>query len=214
MLFYYAKLLISGLILQHIYVILNTDQEVIFMIQPQNITQYFIDNFIKHGDIAVDATAGNGNDTVKLCSAVGKTGHVYAFDIQKCAIENTEKKLAKSDFENATLVHDSHSRMDEYVRKKIKAVIFNLGYLPGGDHSLCTLPETTIEAVEKSLSLLCDDGFVAITVYYGKNSGTKEKDAVMDYFKNLDYKKYTVTVHDFYNRPNNPPLTVIITKNT
>ena len=103
--------------------------------------------------------------------------------------------------------------MDKYVSESVKCVIFNLGYLPGGDHNLQTKKETTICAIEKSLDILSDKGFISVCVYYGKNSGTEEKEAVMEYLKGLDHKKYTVLVLDFFNRPNNPPLNVIITKN-
>ena len=183
------------------------------MIQPQHITEYYIKHFVRSGDTAVDATMGNGNDTLKLCRAVGETGKVYAFDIQESAIDSTRKKLSDENISNAKLILDSHSNIDKYIKEKVSCVIFNLGYLPGGDHSVCTKGETSIEAIEKSLSLISDEGFVSVTVYYGKNSGTEEKDAVMKYLKTIDHKKYTVTVHDFFNRPNNPPITVIITKN-
>ena len=183
------------------------------MLQPQNITEYFINNYISTGNLAVDATAGNGNDTLKLCKAVGKNGRVVAFDIQKIALDNTKKLLLENGFENASLIQDSHSNMDKYISENVKAVIFNLGYLPGGDHRVQTKKDTTIEAIKKSLELVADDGFVCVSIYYGKNSGTEEKTAVMEYLKKIDYKKYTVLVCDFYNRPNNPPLTVVITKN-
>ena len=182
------------------------------MIQPQHITEFFI-NRITPGTIAVDATAGNGNDTLKLCRAVGEKGLVYAFDIQEDALKNTANKLTKNDFSNAKLILDSHSNIDKYIKDTVSAVIFNLGYLPGGDHSISTRYETSIEAIEKSLALISDLGFVSITVYYGKNSGTLEKEEVFKYLKTIDHKKYTVTVHDLFNRPNNPPITVIITKN-
>ncbi len=182
------------------------------MLQPQDITDFFIKTYIKPGDTVVDATAGNGNDTLKLCKAVGINGKVIAFDIQEKALEETQKKLNKNSFSNAELILDSHSEMDKYVSGPLRAVIFNLGYLPGGDHLLCTKAETTIEAIKKSLVLMSNEGFVSVTVYYGKNSGPREKEAVMEFLKQLDYKEYTVTVHDFFNRPNNPPITVIITK--
>ena len=67
--------------------------------------------------------------------------------------------------------------------------------------------------ITKSLDLISDNGFISITVYYGKNSGTEEKDEVMEFLKNIDHKKFTVMTFDFHNRPNNPPITVIITKN-
>ncbi|MBR5507284.1 MAG: SAM-dependent methyltransferase [Clostridia bacterium] len=183
------------------------------MLQPQHITEYYIQNHINPGDIAIDATMGNGNDTLKLCKAVGDTGRVYAFDIQQSAIDSTGKKLSEENISNAELILDSHIFMDKYVNEKVSCVLFNLGYLPGGDHSICTKSDTSIEAIEKSLSLISEKGFVSVTVYYGKNSGTEEKEAVMEYLKTLDHKKYTVVTHDFFNRPNNPPITVIITKN-
>jgi len=183
------------------------------MLQPQHITEYFIENFIKDGDTVIDATAGNGNDTLKLCNAVGKSGKVYAFDIQDKALKETNRRLSEIKLQNFELICDSHSNLDTYVKDKVKAVVFNLGYLPGGDHKLQTKANTTIEAIDKSLEILENDGFISVTVYYGKNSGTEEKEAVMHYFKTLDHKNYTVTIHDFYNRPNNPPITVIITKN-
>jgi dsDNA-specific endonuclease/ATPase MutS2 len=183
------------------------------MLQPQDITNFLIENYLAEGDIAIDATAGNGNDTLKLCRKVGKEGKVFSFDIQDKAIEETKKLIFESGFSNAEIIKDSHEFMDKYINEKVKAVIFNLGYLPGGDHRVQTKGETTIEAIKKSLDLLCADGFIAIMIYYGKNSGTEEKLKVMEFLKELDHKKYTVTIHDFYNRPNNPPITAVITKN-
>lgn len=182
------------------------------MIQPQNITEYYI-NMLPLGGNVIDATAGNGFDTLKLCRGVGEKGKVYAFDIQKSALSETERKLIEQGFSNATLICDSHSELDKYVTEPVDGVVFNLGYLPGGDHSLQTKSETTIEAIKKSLILLKNTGFISVTVYYGKNSGTEEKKGVMEFLKTLDYKKYTVLTHEFHNRPNNPPITVIITKN-
>lgn len=183
------------------------------MLQPQDITNFLIENYLAKGDIAIDATAGNGNDTLKLCRKVGESGKVFAFDIQDKAIEETKKLIFESGFSNAEIIKDSHEFMDKYINEKVKAVIFNLGYLPGGDHKVQTKGETTIEAIKKSLDLLCTDGFIAIMIYYGKNSGTEEKLKVMEFLKDLDHKKYTVTIHDFYNRPNNPAITALITKN-
>lgn len=183
------------------------------MYHPKDITEFFINNFLTKDSVVIDATAGNGNDTLKLLQKIGENGKVFAFDIQKDALKNTEILLREHGFSNYELILDSHSQIDKYIRVPVSCVIFNLGYLPRGDHSICTHADTTITAIKKSLNLLADKGFISITVYYGKNSGTEEKISVMEYLKTLDHKKYTVTVHDFYNRPNNPPLTVIITKN-
>ena len=49
-----------------------------------------------NGDIVVDGTVGNGNDTVFLAKLVGPTGKVYGFDIQKEAIERTKNGCKKN----------------------------------------------------------------------------------------------------------------------
>ncbi len=183
------------------------------MLQPQDITNFLIENYINEGDTVIDATAGNGNDTIKLCKKVGKSGKVYAFDIQDKAIEETKRKVLENGFLNAEIIKDSHEFMNNYVNEKVKAVIFNLGYLPGGDHKVHTKGETTIVAIKKAIDLICHDGFIAIMIYHGKNSGTKEKKAVTEFLKTIDHKKYTVTLHDFFNRPNNPPITAVIKMN-
>ena len=86
------------------------------MLQPQNITEYFIKNYVKSGDTAIDATAGNGNDTLKLAKSVGQDGKVYAFDIQEKAVENTKNLMAENGIENAEIILASHEKMDEYVK--------------------------------------------------------------------------------------------------
>ena len=155
------------------------------MFQPKNITEYYISQYIVEGDTVVDATAGNGNDTLKLCSAVGERGLVYAFDIQKEALNSTKNKLIDANMTNFKLIQSCHSVMDNYISAPVKAVVFNLGYLPGGDHSIHTTADTTVKAINKSLALLTKDGFVSVSIYYGKNSGTDEKENVLSVFRSL-----------------------------
>lgn len=178
-----------------------------------HISHDLVSQVVKPGDIVVDATMGNGNDTLFLAGLVGETGKVYAFDVQQLALDNTRKRLAEAGvLERAELILDGHQNMDKYVPKGAKTVMFNLGYLPKGDHSLGTRAETTIEAIEKSMSLLCKEGILMIVVYYGGDSGFDEKNAVMEYFKTIDCKKYSVLVHDFVNQINCPPIAVCIEK--
>jgi predicted methyltransferase len=177
------------------------------------ISHDLVSRVVGKGDIVVDATMGNGNDTLFLSRLVGKEGRVYSFDIQPSAIENTKKRLEEADcLDNTSLIMDGHQNIDQYVLPGIKAVMFNLGYLPKGDHHLGTRAETTIEATNKCLSLLCKDGIVMIVIYYGGDSGFVEKDAVLDYVKGLDCKKYSVLVHEFANQINCPPIAVCIEK--
>lgn len=172
-----------------------------------------LEKLIKLGDTVVDATAGNGYDTAFLSNLVGDTGKVYAFDIQKQALEKTELRLQELNLKSRVrLINDGHQNMDKYVTEEVRTVVFNLGYLPGGNHSIGTIADTTIEAIEKALKLIVKNGLVCIVVYYGGDSGFDEKNAVMEYIKNIDCKSYTVAKTEFVNQINCPPILVCIEK--
>lgn len=169
---------------------------------------------IKEGAYCIDATAGNGKDTLFLAELVGDTGHVLAMDIQLDAIRETEERLKKFQMEHrVTVVLDGHEKMKNYAKPGIvDAVVFNLGYLPGGNHMVATRADTTILALEQALELLRPLGSIFIAIYHGGDTGFAERDAVLEWLKELDYKRYTVLLTDFYNRPNYPPLAVQIIK--
>lgn len=167
---------------------------------------------IKTGDTVVDATAGRGRDTLLLSRLVGEAGKVFAFDIQQEAIDSTRALLEENSRRNVTLILDSHHKMKDYV-KSAKAVVFNLGFLPGGDHSIFSHGETSIKAIESALDILDTNGFISLCVYHGGDTGFEERDTVLGYLEGLDQKKYTVMLQSFHNRQGYPPLFLIIEKN-
>ena len=172
---------------------------------------HILEEYIQEGDVCIDATAGNGNDTVFLCEKVGKMGKVYAFDIQKQALEQTKQSLEEHGYlDRAKLILDGHQNMPDYVETEVSTIIFNFGYLPGGDHSIATKCDTSLSAIEKGLKLLKKGGVMNLCVYSGKETGYEEKEAILSYLKTLDSKKWLVIVHDFFNRRNDPPLPVFI----
>lgn len=182
------------------------------------ITQYCherIKQMIKNPFLCIDATAGTGKDTAFLAALVGEKGRVISMDIQEMAIEQTKLRLAKEQLsDRVEVVLDSHAHMDRYAQEgSVSLIVFNLGYLPGGDHSLSTKAETTIEALEKGLALLCEGGMISLLIYSGGDSGFEEKNQVLAWLRELRADKYTVLVEAFYNKPNNPPLPVYILKN-
>lgn len=178
-----------------------------------NISHELVSKVVQPGDIVVDATMGNGNDTLFLANLVGEAGRVYAFDVQQLALDNTKKRLADAGLlESVDLILDGHQNIAKYVQQGIKAVMFNLGYLPKGDHNIGTKAETTIAAIESAMKLLCKEGIVMLVIYYGGDSGYDEKNTVLEYFKTLDCKKYSVLVHEFVNQVNCPPIAVCIEK--
>jgi SAM-dependent methyltransferase len=176
-----------------------------------------MDAAVQEGDIAVDATVGNGHDTLYLAELVGKTGHVFGFDIQAQAIENTKNRLKEyGAIEQVTLFQESHDRLIEKIpvqyHGKITGAIFNLGYLPGGDKQIVTKPDSTIRAVEQLLEIMASEGIIVLVIYHGHPEGAVERDALLEYVQTLDQQKAHVLRYQFINQVNNPPFIVAIEK--
>lgn len=175
---------------------------------------HFIREHVKKGDCCIDATAGNGNDTLLLCQLTGEDGKVLAFDIQKEAVENTKRRLSEHGVSKwAQVILESHVNMGRYVESEsVSCIVFNFGYLPGGDHSLATKGDTSVKAIYEGLKLLKKGGMMSLCIYSGGDSGFSERDAILRELKSLDKKKYLVIVSEYYNRPNNPPIPAMIMK--
>lgn len=174
----------------------------------------FIQCHVQLDDLCIDATAGRGHDTEFLCRLVGEHGRVIAFDIQQEALNSTDQLLRQAGLrDRADLIPDSHANMAQYAQAEtVSCITFNFGYLPGGDHSICTRAESSIPAIEAGLSLLKNGGVMSLCIYYGGDSGFAEKDALLAYLKTIDNKRFTVLITEFANRPNNPPIPVFILK--
>lgn len=182
------------------------------------ITQWcasFIKQQVQEGDFCIDATMGNGNDTLLLAQLCGRSGKVLAFDIQEQALNATRERLAVEHApENYTLLLKSHASMAEYAESgSVSCIVFNFGYLPGGDHALATKGDTSIQALTQALSLLKKGGMISLCIYSGGDSGFEERDQILAWLKELDPRKYLVIKSDYYNRPNNPPIPVLVIKN-
>jgi len=173
----------------------------------------FILTHLKPGDTCADFTMGNGHDTEFLSKTVGPDGHVYAFDIQAQAVESTAKNLKEAGCpDNYTLINASHHLAGEYIHEKIKAGMFNLGWLPGGDKSIYTLRKTTMPAIETAISLLDLDAVLTVAVYPGHEEGDLEGKMIEEYFEGLSRFKVCVTKIKIINSPASPYFFVIETK--
>ena len=176
------------------------------MVDLVGLHKHFILEHLGEGDVAVDFTMGNGNDTLFLSRTVGESGRVYAFDIQEDALISTEAHLKREGApENYTLICASHDRVDEFVKEPIKAGMFNLGYLPrSGRKAVTTMRATTLPAVEKALKLLAPDGALIVAIYPGHEEGALEGEALREYFKTLS--KYRICPSEFHilNSPDSP----------
>ncbi len=140
----------------------------------------FLRTHVRPGAFALDATAGNGHDTLFLCRLVGAAGRVLAFDVQPQAVENTNARLRENGCgQVGRAVLDSHANLAAYAAPgSVDAAVFNLGYLPGGDHGVFTTPGVSVPAMRTALELLRPGGVMTVCVYYGGPQGMAEKDAV------------------------------------
>ena len=154
---------------------------------PVALVHLFLHNFVREGNTVVDATCGNGYDTLLLARLVGAGGHVYGFDIQQQALIETGRRLAEAELsQRVDLLLAGHERLAEYVTVPAQIVLFNLGYLPGGNRTLVTLPETTVTALEQSLQLLAPGGIVLVTIYPGHDGGSDEQSRVESWAAGLN----------------------------
>lgn len=178
------------------------------------IIHHVLELHIQPGDRCIDATAGRGKDTLYLSQLVGAEGHVTAFDIQQAAVDSTKELLAANGMQERTsVILDSHANMGAYAQEgTISAITFNFGWLPGGDHNVFTRPESSIRAIEEGLRLLKDDGIMTLILYYGRETGFAERDALLEYLPTLDSNLYTVVEMPFVNRQNCPPIPIVIFK--
>lgn len=176
------------------------------MVNLTELHKHFILEHLHAGDVAVDFTMGNGNDTLFLSKTVGAEGRVYAFDIQEEALTSTEAFLKANEApENYTLICASHHLVKEYVKEPIKAGMFNLGYLPrSGRKQVTTLRETTMPAVEAAIELLADDGVLIIAIYPGHEEGALEGDMLREYFATLSRFKICASEFKILNSPTSP----------
>ncbi len=175
-------------------------------------SHYIIKSKINSGDVVIDATMGNGHDTLFLADLVKENGKVYSFDIQSEAIDITRKKLNDNNLlSQVTCILDSHEKIDELVKEPIKAAMFNLGYLPGADKISKTNPTITIEALKHAYKLLTTGGIITIVIYTRHDNGY-EAEKVEEFLKTLPQQEVSVMKCSYLNQANYPPYVIVIEK--
>ncbi len=167
---------------------------------------------LKKDAICVDATCGNGNDTLFIANNINEKGFIYAFDIQKQACVKTSSMLRRNHITNAKVICDSHDNIDKYIDDKIDCAVFNLGYLPKSDSEISTKPKTTICAIEKILELLNVDGFIIICAYVAHDGGMREYNKTLKLCAGLNSKKYQTLLIEQPNKKKIAPKIIFIKK--
>lgn len=173
---------------------------------------------LKPGDWAIDATCGNGKDTLKLAQLVQGSGRVISMDIQDKAIENSnnyfKSNLTEEELARIHLFQASHETFPPLAfSHPIRLIVYNLGYLPGGDKKITTLSDITLKSLMQALSLLMPGGLIAITCYPGHLEGEREQALILSFIERLDPSIWNICHHTSLNRIKSPTL-VLIQKNT
>ncbi|MDK9717933.1 MAG: class I SAM-dependent methyltransferase [Trichlorobacter sp.] len=178
---------------------------------PVPLTHLLLRRFIQSGNRVADATCGNGKDTLLLAELAGKTGHVWAFDIQQEALDRTAQRLTEQNLQQrVTLLQTGHERLLGLVDAPLHAIIFNLGWLPGASREVATCTATTLTALEASLQLLAPAGLVLITCYPGHAGGDQEAAAVQDWAAGLSSRSYFVWRMGQLNVTSDAPFCLLI----
>lgn len=174
-------------------------------------------SYIKPGDFVIDATCGNGHDTLRLAEAVSPGGRVLAVDIQQKAVSTAACRLRENQVRNTSFVCDSFLNLQSCVQsfgagEKPSAVVFNLGYLPGGDKALTTKAEDTAKGAAGALELIKAGGIVTLVMYPGHSEGAEEMEQLLQWAQMLPADRYHTAYVSFPNQKNNPPQILWITK--
>lgn len=174
--------------------------------------------YIEEGDFVIDATCGNGHDTLCFAKAVGESGQVLALDIQEKAMASTKALLEEHHLENVNLRQGNFAHLHVLAKEenldyiKPSAIIFNLGYLPGGDKHLTTKEADSLAAVKAALEMVKIGGIVTIVLYCGHEEGAKEKQSILEMAEDLSAKEFHVVYTKMLNQKKNPPEILWITK--
>ena len=173
----------------------------------------FLREVVRPGDRVVDATCGNGHDTLFLAQLVGPEGKVWGFDIQEQAMAATAALLEGAGCrERVELHHAGHEQLTTSVTSPVDAVVFNLGYLPGGDKGCITSPHNTVVALTQAVELLAPGGRICISLYTGHPGGMEESDAVEAWGAGLLPREFHVWCSRQMNRSAGAPYLIMVEK--
>ncbi|WP_027964391.1 class I SAM-dependent methyltransferase [Halalkalibacillus halophilus] len=171
---------------------------------------------VQEGETVVDATLGNGHDSLYLSKLVGRTGKVIGVDIQSEALEHAEELFSEHLVTNVTTQLIGHEKIGKVLLEEsvgsIGGAIFNLGYLPGGDHSVTTKAETTIKAVDSLLAVLQQGRLIVMVLYPGHEDGKRETENLLSYLQAIPSKQADIFQYSMVNRSERAPFVVAIEK--
>ncbi len=184
-----------------------------------NIAHDTLKKHIQINDTVIDATVGNGHDTLFLAKQIGPLGKLFGFDIQQSAIDSTLAKFQSIPFtQNLRLFHASHESMKEKIpaeyHGKISAIMFNLGYLPGSDKSIITSTPSTIKALNAACTIIADKGIITVMAYPGHKGGDLETTEIVNWYQQLNKSQFQTDIINSSMNNGTAPILFIIRKHS
>jgi hypothetical protein len=170
------------------------------------IARRYWEHVLKPGDTVIDATLGNGHDALFLAQLLQGKGKLICYEIQEKAIEQAKKRLQELPVDYLNTIQFKHQSHHSFEEEGVKLIVYNLGYLPGGDKKITTLRETTLKSLERGLGALCPKGAISITCYPGHEEGAHEEKLLLDYLRTLPAAQWQICYHQWINRPASPSL--------
>lgn len=181
-----------------------------------DLAHHYWNELIAPGDTVIDATCGNGHDSLVLAQlALNETkGNLFCYDIQEEAIQNSsgllKEKLPKKAYDRIFFINSCHSSFPDSLQpKSVKLIVYNLGYLPGGNKAMTTHAETTWQSISNAMDLVIPGGAISITFYPGHEMGKLEQDFVLDKINQLDARQWSCCHHQWLNRKSSPNLLLL-----
>jgi hypothetical protein len=177
-----------------------------------------VTTWLRPGDLAIDATAGNGHDTVFLASLTGSEGGVLAVDIEPEALKVTSDRLAGEvgDCDHVRLALGDHARLELLTPPdwfgRVNVIMFNLGFRPHADWPVKTRLVSTLSALGQSLAILAEGGLLTIVMYRAHEGGESETQAILEWASALDDRLWQVARYDLPNIRSKPPILLAIHK--
>lgn len=167
------------------------------------------EKLLQPGDWVIDATCGNGHDTLFLSQLIQGNGGVIALDVQERALEQTRLRLPSN--APVHLFLQSHEQFPSLaLDHPIRLIVYNLGYLPGSQNKQqTTQTSSTLTSVKQALSLIQPGGAISITCYPGHEEGQREQNALFALTSELPFSEWNVLNHQCLNRTLAPSLLLI-----
>jgi ubiquinone/menaquinone biosynthesis C-methylase UbiE len=184
--------------------------------QLTDIVHQYLDKYLQPGALAIDATAGNGYDALKMAERVGSRGKVIAIDIQQAAIQATEQRLNDAGWTHHEIIEGDHAsvlqNLSETHPQAASAITFNLGYLPGSDKCIRTTPESTSTALDAAALLLKEGGVLLVVAYRGHSGGMDEATLVKNWMHAKQTTGHTIKTYEPQATERIPPILWVLTK--